>query len=224
MGCLRVLRVRLAQPKNAWFHAHQSHAHLTTTASEHPAQPHQSLTDSRLSWRCATQETPISRPVFVSCSTVKRLLKERPQSFKVRPRTEIERKPSLARPLSHTLSEASQTDRDCCLQRHRRASTLGGRGERAVGMLSWSQQRTAMGVELLAASRSHRSRLEACGSAVRQGCLQMAFRSPRRSSHLLWLVVCSVGMLWQATKALAACGKTLWDVRDVYEHVYFTWV
>ena len=105
--------------------------------------------------------TTISKPTFgeTSWSTARWLQKELPKFIKVRPRTAIECAPSLARPLSHALSEASQTDRECYLARHMRASTLGGYAERAMAVLLWPRQRAAMGVTPTEASRSHRSRV-----------------------------------------------------------------
>ena len=55
---------------------------------------------------------------------------------------------------AHTLTRASQTDCKCCLEHHRRAVTLGGRGERAPRVLSHSWQSAAVGVAATSASRS----------------------------------------------------------------------
>ena len=64
--------------------------------------------------------------------------------------------PSLSTVHEHTPIEASQTDRECYPVRHRRASTLGGRDERASGMLSWPRQGAAVGVASTTASGSRR--------------------------------------------------------------------
>ena len=64
--------------------------------------------------------------------------------------------PSLTHGACTHEMEASHTDRECYPEWHRRVSTLGGRDERATGMLSWPRQGTAVGVASTVASRSRR--------------------------------------------------------------------
>ena len=171
MRCLHLLHERLTQHDNAWWHAQQPLARFASAVHHVRCGPHVSLTYRPRACLCATQYTTVYGPTLASLPTLRRMQKERAQSFKVCPRAEIERMPSLTHGHEHTPIQASQTDRECYPVRHRRAYTLGGRGERASGMLSWPRQGAAVGVASFTASRSRRL----SHGAVCVGC---AYRLP----------------------------------------------
>jgi hypothetical protein len=153
---LHLLHERLGQHKNAWWHAHQPLTCFASAVYRVRCSPHVSLDNRPRACSCVAQDTTVYRPMLVSLPTLRCLQKERAQYFKVCSRAKIERMPSLSTVHEHTPIEASQTDRECYLVRHRRASMLGGRGERAGGVLSWPRQGAAVGVASITASRSRR--------------------------------------------------------------------
>ena len=102
---------------------------------------------------------------------------------------------------AHSLTRASQTECECGPACHRRAATLGGRGERAADVLPWAQKGAVVGVAPVTASRSRRLACGAVGIGRVWSTHTDASLSVQRGPAACFGAWCAWDLCW---------GKVLW--------------